>query len=177
MSNFWHKRNYSEVSSETEDLAKRGNVLLICATFDVTSPGTVAFALTTSSEPIQFAFYDISSSLHLMTAELIEAPTSYDATASSITPRNLHREFPDTTTVTLENATNIVGGTVIASEMIGSSIKAGGSLTMGAKIHTLRADETYIMSFTNLGNQTTKAHLNLGWVEGPIDPPSLVEAA
>lgn len=58
--------------------------------------------------------------------------------------------------------------------------KAGGALAQD-KIHTLRNNTTYVMSFYNTGNQTTNCHMNLGWSErepdhfriiDPVDPAS-----
>lgn len=177
MTNYWKKRQYFEDSTEVADLAKRGRILLISATFTVTSPGTVSLALTTGEVPAQIAFYDIATATHPVSAVLIEGPSGYTGTASSIVPRNLNRNYPDTTSLVLENAATPAGGVEIASEYVGTGAKAGGSVSLGAKIHTLKANETYIMSFTNEGNQTTKVHLNLGMVEDPPIPPSLIDAA
>lgn len=176
MTNFWEKRQYSEDSTQPDDLAKRGEVLLISEFFTITANSTVAFALTTSTLDIQFMFYDIDSSNAIVKGELVENPTSFTATSSTIVPRNLNRNYSDSSTVTIQNASSIVGGTVIARELIGSGHKAGGAIT-SAKIHTLKKNEDYIMRFENTENQSTIAHLNLAWIEDPLTPASLVTAA
>lgn len=176
MTNFWEKRQYSEESSEPDDLAKRGKVLLISEFFTISANTTIAFAMTTGSVDIQFAFYDIDSDATIVKGELVENPTSFSATPSTIVARNLNRNYPDTTTVTIQNASSISGGTVIARELVGTGHKAGGGVS-SVKIHTLKKNEDYIMRFENTENQSTTVHLNLAWVEDPIVPASLVTAA
>ena len=176
MTNYWEKRQYSEQSSEPDDLAKRGLVLLLSEFWNMTASGTVSFAIITGVYDGQFAFYDSASSAAKVKGELIESPTSFAGTSSTMVPRNLNRNFPDTTTVTIQNASSVVGGTVIARELVGTGNKTGGTIT-SVKIHTLKANTTYIMQFVNQDNQTSVMHMNLAWTEHPITPPSLITAA
>lgn len=163
MSHYWGKRQYSEDSTESEDLAKRGMVYLLHEFFDIPALTTITFAMHTNSTPAEFAFYDIASSSEVVKGEMIEAPT-VTLGSTTIHGHNLNRLSSDNHDVTFHTATNVSGGTAIASELIGSGSKAGGVIS-SQKIHTLKPDTTYVMRFQNLGNQATTVHLNLGWSE------------
>jgi hypothetical protein len=163
MSHYWNKRQYSEDSTHSEDLAKRGMVYLLHEFFTITGGSTVTFALQTNDVPAEFAFYDIGSSVEVVKAEMIENPT-VTLGASSIQGHNLNRNASDAYNVTFHTATSVSGGTIIASELVGSGAKAGGMIS-SQKIHTLKPNATYVMRFQSLGNQTTVLHLNLGWTE------------
>lgn len=174
MTNYWLKRQYAEVSTEPDGLSKRGYVFNIGEFFTVNALTTVYFGMSTNGVDVEFQFYDITSDLQPVEARLIEAPATATAGTNTITPRNLNRKFPDTATVTLSDYTAITGGTVVASELVGSGSKAGGFISQH-KIHVLKADTLYIMSFYNTGNQATKVHLNLGWAENQPNEPGLWE--
>jgi hypothetical protein len=163
MSHYWSKRQYSEDSTHSEDLAKRGMVYLLHEFFTIAGATTITFAMQTHTAPAEFAFYDIASSAEVVKAEMIENPT-VTLGASSIQGHNLNRTASDTYNVTFHTATSVSSGTVIASELIGSGSKAGGTIS-SQKVHTLKPDATYVMRFQNLGNQSTILHLNLGWTE------------
>lgn len=172
MSNYWQKRAYAELSTEPNDLAKRGLVYLLARFFDVPSTASVSFALETNGQEIQFEFYDLTSVDLPVKAELIEAPT-YTKFGAAISGRNLNRNFSDTHTAALSAASGISGGTVIASELIGAGTKSGGGVG-STKAHILKDDTDYVMTFYNSGNQTTRCHINLGWSEGEPDRYNLI---
>ena len=164
MANYWQKRAYAELSTEPEDLAKRGLVYLMSEFFTVAATASVSFVMETNGSEVEFQFYDITSDLYAVEARLIEAPT-YTKFGPTITPRNLNRAYPDAATATLQSASAVSGGTVIASELVGSTTKGGGQISQ-SKIHTLKNGTGYVMTFYNSGNQPTKCHMNLGWAEG-----------
>lgn len=167
MANYWRKRQYAELSTDPDDLAKRGLVFLFHEFFTIPGTSSVAFVLQTNGAVVEFQFYDITSDLSAVRAELKEAPTvgTYGA---SVQAYNLNRNYPDTYTVSASAAANVTGGTRIASELVGSSAKTGGQLSQ-TKIHTLKNETLYGMVFYNTANQATNCHINLGWAEN--DPP------
>ena len=145
--------------------------------FTVLGSGSVYFAMQTNGKEVEFQFYDISSDLGEIRASLIEAPATVTP-FNYITPRNLNRKYPDNASASLSAASAVTGGTVIASELVGNSSKAGGDIS-SRKIHTLRDNTTYVMRFVNVTNQDTSCHMNLGWSENdpamyriidPVDP-------
>lgn len=91
-----------------------------------------------------------------------------------ITPRNLNRAYPDSSSASLSSASAVSGGTKIASELVGAAGKAGGQLSQ-SKIHTLRDNTMYVMTFYNTGNQATTCHMNLGWSESEPDSYRIVD--
>jgi hypothetical protein len=172
MVNYWQKRAYAELSTEPNDLAKRGLVYLLDQFFTVPGTGSVHFGLATNGVEVEFQFYDITTTTGIIRAELIEAPTA-TLFGPAIVGRNLNRNFPDAQSVTLQAASGVSGGVRIASELIGNANKAGGDVSQ-SKVHTLRNETTYVMAFHNTENQATLTHLNLGWSEGEPDPYALV---
>lgn len=164
MSNFWQKRAYAELSTEPGDLAKRGLVYLMSEFFTVGATSSVSFVLETNGSEVQFEFYDISSDLYAIKAELIEAPIHTNF-GPFITPRNLNRNYSDGATSTLQSASAVSGGVKIASELVGSNTKGGGLISQN-KVHVLKDNTAYVMTFYNTGNQPTLCHMNLGWAEG-----------
>jgi hypothetical protein len=172
MVNYWHKRAYSELSTDPQDLSKRGLVFLLSKFFTVPGSGSVAFGLVTSTAEVKFEFYDIATTAGNIQASLVEAPTA-TLFGSAIPGRNLNRTYSDTHSVVLKSASAVTGGTVIASELVGSGNKAGG-LVSQSKIHTLQHSTTYVMSFVNTTNQEAPAHINLGWSEGEPNPYLLI---
>lgn len=173
MTNYWLKRQYAEVSTEPDGLAKRGYIFLLSEFFTVASLTTLRFGLSTNGTQVEFQFYDIATSLHPVKATLIEAPT-VTKTASAIVGRNLNRNDSDTHTVTFFTTAAHTGGTTIASDLVGAGSKAGGAMGQ-ARIHVLKPDTDYLMAFENVGNQDTIVHLNLGWSEGEPNTPGLWE--
>lgn len=172
MTNYWAKRAYAELSTEPNDLAKRGLVYLLARFFDVPFTASVSFVLETNGKEVQFEFYDIVSIDLPVLAELIEGPT-YTKFGSAIPARNLNRNFTDAHTAGLSAASGISGGTVIASELIGAGTKTGGGVG-STKAHILKNDTDYVMTFHNPGNQPSRCHINLGWSEGEPDRYNLV---
>lgn len=173
MTNFWIKRHYAEASTEPDGLAKRGYVWLVSEFFTVASLSTIRFGLSTNGTQVEFQTYDITTSLHPVKATLIEAPT-VTTTPSAIVGRNLNRNGSDTHAIDFWTATTHTGGVKIASELVGSGSKAGGAMGQ-ARIHVLKPETDYLMSFENLGNQDTILHLNLAWSEGEPNTPGLWE--
>lgn len=178
MANYWRKRSYQESATTPDGLAKRGLVYLMAEFFAIPATSSVNFAMLTNGADIEFEFYDIISDLSSVQAVLIEAPASVTTYGTAITPRNLNRQYADAATASIASASAVSGGTPIASELVGTGGKAGGALAQD-KIHTLRNNTTYVMSFYNTGNQTTNCHMNLGWSErepdhfrilDPVDP-------
>jgi hypothetical protein len=164
MANYWQKRAYAELSTETNDLAKRGLVFLLAQFFDVPSTASVSFVLETNGLEVQFEFYDLTSVDLPIRAELIEGPT-FTKFGSALSAYNLNRKFSDAHQSALSAASGISGGTVIASELIGAGTKVGGEFST-KRAHVLRSDTDYVMTFYNAGNQTSLCHINLGWSEG-----------
>jgi len=172
MSNYWQKRAYAELSTEPNDLAKRGLVYLLARFFDVPATASVSFVLETNGQEVQFEFYDLTSVDLPIRAELIEGPT-FTKFGSAISGRNLNRNFSDTHTVGLSAASGISGGTVIASELMGAGTKTGGQFST-QRAQVLKNDTDYVMIFHNAGNQSSRCHINLGWSEGEPDRYDLV---
>ena len=172
MSNYWQKRAYAELSTEPSDLAKRGLVYLLAQFFTVNATSSVSFVLETNGKEVQFEFYDLTSIDLPVRAELIEGPT-YTKFGPAIPARNLNRNFSDAHTSLLTSASAISGGTVIASELIGSGTKVGGAFST-QRVHILRNDTDYVMTFHNPDNQPSRCHINLGWSEGEPDRYNLV---
>jgi len=173
VANYWRKRAYAELSTEPNDLAKRGLVYLLDQFFTVPGSGSVHFGIMTNGTEVEFQFYDITTTTGIIRAELIEAPTA-TLFGPEILGRNLNRNFSDDQSVTLQAASGVSGGVRVASELIGSGTKAGGQVAQ-SKVHTLRNETTYVMAFHNTENQATLTHLNLGWSEGEPEPYALVE--
>jgi hypothetical protein len=174
MANYWSKRAFAELSTEADDLAKRGMVYLAAEFFNIGATSSVAFVLDTNGKSIQFEFYDIGSDLHPVKAELLEGASASFSPSASVVGRNLNRNVSDTHSATLHSASAWAGGTKIASELVGSGAKAGGQISQD-KVHILKDNTRYVMVFYNTGSQTTACHLNLGWSEGEPDTYELIE--
>lgn len=173
MVNYWQKRAYAELSTDPNDLGKRGLVYLISHFFTVPGSGSVAFALETNGVLVEFQFYDITSTLSAVRATLLEEAT-YTAVPDGIEAYNMNRNFPDVYTSTLSGASAVTGGVPIASELFGGADKSGGVASQN-KVHILRNDTAYVMTFVNTANQSTLCHLNLGFSEGEPDPYKLIQ--
>lgn len=174
MANYWRKRAYQEAATEPDGLAKRGLVYLMAQFFTIPATSSVNFALVSNGKQIEFQFYDIISDLYAVKAELVESPATITTYGTAIPARNLNRNYPDATTASLTAASAVTGGTVIASEYVGTAGKAGGQITQN-KIHTLKDNTTYVMKFYNTGNQATNCHINLGWAEAEPDHYRIVD--
>jgi hypothetical protein len=172
VANYWQKRAYAELSTESSDLAKRGLVFLLAQFFDVGAAASVSFSLETNGKEVQFEFYDLTSIDLPVRAVLIEGPT-YTKFGPAISARNLNRNFSDAHSAGLSAASGISGGTVIASELIGAGTKVGGEFST-QRVHVLKNDTDYVMTFYNADNQPTRCHINLGWSEDEPDRYNLV---
>lgn len=173
MANYWRKRAYAELSTDASDLSKRGLVYLMSEFFPVGATSSVHFVLETNGKSVQFEFYDITTDSGTIEARLIEGPT-YTKFGTPLTPRNLNRHYPDTSSVILSSASAVSGGVQIASELLPSGTKAGGTIS-SIKVHILKDDTDYVMSFYNPSNQSTNCHMNLGWSEDEPEQYALVK--
>lgn len=172
MANYWRKRAYQESATDSNGLSKRGLVYLMSEFFSIPATSSVSFALATNGNQVEFQFYDITSDLYEVRAELLESPTATQY--NYITPRNLNRNYPDASTASLSAASAVSGGTKIAAELVGAQGKAGGQISQ-SKIHTLRDSTVYVMTFYNTGNQQTNCHMNLGWSEAEPDHYRIID--
>ena len=173
MVNYWHKRAFAELSTDPNDLGKRGLVFLVSHFFTLPGSASVAFALETNGTLVEFQFYDIASSLTAVRASLLEG-ASFTPIAGAISARNMNRNFPDVYSSTLTGASAVSGGVAVASELVGNDSKGGGAGS-SSKVHILRNDTAYVMTFVNTANQDTLCHLNLGFSEGEPDPYKLIQ--
>lgn len=173
MSSFWSRRAYAELSTEPGDLARRGLVYLMARKFDVAQSGSVAFNMETNGLPVEFRFYELNNTGEPVYAEFIESASAVTTYGSAIPARNLNRNYSDAHTAELKSASAVAGGTVIASELFGSQKASGGAGS--DKIYTLSASTNYQLVFTNLGNQTSTCHIQLGFAEGDPAPFPLIQ--
>lgn len=146
-----------------DELTREGHVYLAEQLFTVTQGATVNFSLMTGVTGLQFEFYSITSDTSNVYAELKESPTVV-TTGSALPAYNLNRNYADTFTSELKAATSVTGGTVISAELVTASKAAGGSNAQ-SKVHTLKPNTQYSMSFTNQGNQDTKVFFQLAFAE------------
>jgi hypothetical protein len=173
MANYWQKRTYAELSTEPGSLAERGLVYLVSRFFTVGSNASVSFLLRTQTPQVHFKFYDIASDSSTIKASLIEG-ASVTISSASIQGYNLNRQYLDAHSTLLYSCSAVSGGYSISSELVGSGAKSGGVISQD-KVHTLRNDTDYVMTFYNVGNQSTNAHLNLGWTENDPNHYKIVE--
>jgi hypothetical protein len=173
MTNFWLKRQYAEVSTETDGLSKRGLVYLLAEFFTIPGSGTILFGLSTNGTKAEFQSYDLASSLHPVKATLIESPT-VTKTPSPIVGRNLNRSEPDPHALDFWTTTTYTGGTKIGSELVGTGEKAGGGMSSG-RIFVLKPNTDYLITLENTQNQDTLFHINLAWSENEPKSPALWE--
>lgn len=143
--------------------AREGFAFHLSRTFSITSPGTVTFSIDTPPTGVQFVAYQIVSDNAPVTATLIEG-ASVTAAGTPIPSFNLNRQSSGTANAVLDTATNVSGGTVIATEFVTAAHKVSGSAASD-KIFTLKASQKYAMRFVNNGNQTTNMFFDLVWSE------------
>jgi len=143
--------------------SRQGFVFQMSQVFSVGSPGTATFSLATPTNGVQFVSYQIVSDNSAVTATLIEG-ASVTSAGTPIKSFNLNRQSTGTANAVLDTATNVTGGTVIATELITASHKAAGAASSD-KIFTLKGSQTYAMRFVNNGNQTTNVFFDLNWSE------------
>jgi hypothetical protein len=149
-------------SQDIGEMSRAGYVFLAGNKFSIANNGSAHLQITTGSTGAQFEFYEIVATGSNLYAELLEGATFGSATA--ITAYNLDRTSALTPNSTLSAATAVSGGTVISAEYIPASNQAGGSMQL-SKIHTLAADTSYVMRFTDVGGLGSTAFLQLGFSE------------
>lgn len=147
------------------DLASRaGHLFLVEQLFSIPASGTVSFSMLTNSTGAQFDFYAITSDTTNVHSTLYEAPT-VTTTGGEIPAYNMNRNYSDTHATSLKAATSVSGGTAISQELVTASKAAGGSIS-SSKIHTLKPNTQYAMSFVNQDNaKATKIFFQLGFSE------------
>lgn len=147
------------------DLASRaGHIYLVEQLFTIPAGSSVSFGMLTGATGVQFDFYSIVSDTTNVQAALKEEPT-VTLTGSEIAVYNLNRNYSDSHNVSLKAATVVVGGTTISQEFVTASKAAGGSMS-SAKIHTLKPNTQYAMTFTNDDiAKSTKVFFQLGFSE------------
>jgi len=144
-------------------LSKEGYVFLAQQYFLLPQALNRKFRIQTGPTGVQFEFYEITSDTGNLRAELIESPT-ITAAGTAFTAYNLDRNSSDVHAAVLDGYVTSTGGTVIAQELVTAS-KAAGGITGSTRIHTLRANSTYVMSFTNVDNKDTNVLFSLGFAE------------
>jgi hypothetical protein len=143
-------------------LSRAGHVFLASSKFSIANNGSAFLQITTGEYGAQFEFYEIVAANSNVYAELLEGATFGSATP--FTAFNLNRSSTRTPLSTLSAATAVSGGTVISTEFIPASNQAGG-IQLSAKIHTLEANTSYVMRFTDVGGNGATAYLQLGFSE------------
>lgn len=153
-----------EPRATAEEAARHGNVFLVEQLFTIAAGTSVSFSLVTNSTGAQIDFYGITSDTTNVQAALIENPT-VTVTGGEISAYNMNRNVSDAHTTSLKAATVVVGGTTVSQEFVTASKAAGGSMS-SAKIHTLKPNTQYAMTFTNDDiAKATKVFFQLGFSE------------
>ena len=145
------------------DYSRDGYIYLVSRLFSISAGGTAIFSFETGVTGAQIDFYEMSSTVENVYAELIEGAT-ITVSGSAIPAYNLNRNKADTHNSILKGATALTGGTAFSTELISASKGVGGIVTSG-KIHTLRPSTQYGFRFTNQGNTTTTIHFQMGFSE------------
>lgn len=143
--------------------SRAGNVFLVDEIFTLGSAATTQFSFTTGAYGAQFEYYSIDTNSQAVRADLIEGGT-ITTNGTTFPAYNLNRNEADTYDAVLEGATTLTGGTAIVTEVMAADKKAGGGVASG-KIITLEPSTEYGFKFTNLGNQNTDIHFQLGFSE------------
>jgi len=147
--------------SELGSYSRAGSVWSVNAFFQISSGGTVSFAMTTGAYGAQFEYYNIVAESASVHAYLIESPASFTAGAA-VTAHNLNLNTAGTYAATLTAATNVTGGTQVSSEYVVASNQAGAGLA-STKVITLKPSTSYAMNFVGTGNG--KVNFELGFTE------------
>lgn len=171
MTNFWAKRAYAESANEPDGLAKRGYTYLIGKKFDLTNGTDLSLVMTTGTLEVMFQSFNIGSTSAVLYAELIEGATVTKGSTAGV-GYNLNRNYADTHQAVFKNVTSFTGGTTVAEELILASNNVAWDST-DSRVHTLRPSSDYVMRFSNLGNQSTTVHFQLGWSEAQPSPKPL----
>lgn len=146
-----------------DEYARDGYMYLISQEFTITAGGTANFSMATGATGAQLDFYSIVSDTGTVLSSLVEGAT-VTTTGNAIPAYNLNRNKSDAHNAVLKAATSITGGTIVSQEFTTASVHAGGQLS-STKVHTLKPNATYGMTFANLGNQTTNVFFQLGFSE------------
>lgn len=144
------------------EYARDGYIYLLSKEFTVAVGTSVSFSILTGPYGAQFDFYSILSDKDGIQADLIEGATIV-TTGANFPAYNLNRNFSDSHTAVLKQATSVTGGTIISSEYVSATNQAAGAITSD-KIHTLKANTQYAMKFTATG-ATTFVYFQLGFSE------------
>lgn len=153
-----------EPESSSEAYARDGYLYLVAQKFDISGNGTALFSMETGSSGLQIEGYEIVTTTQPVFAELIEGAT-ITTTGAAIPSYNLNRDSADDAEAIFKQATAIVGGSAISSELITGSRLGGGGFMVVGKIHTLTPSTEYGMRFVNQGNQTTTCYLQIVFSE------------
>lgn len=145
-----------------EDYARQGFVYQYGGTFTVTQGATAAFSFLTGSTGAQIEFYQITTTVSDIGAELVEDATIVTS-GEPIPARNLNRNYQDAHASVLKAAT-VTGGNVISMEYMTATNQAGSSFKSD-KVITLEDNTEYGFRFTNTGSKTTTVFFEVGWSE------------
>lgn len=152
-----------EPMGDIGEFARAGYQYLIDQVVSIESGASVNFAFTAGTTGAQFDSWNFVSTSDNVLGQLFEGATIVTS-GTTIPAHNLNRNFSDSYTSTLVSASSITGGTAIIQEMITASKSSSGGIT-SSKVVTLEPNTQYGFKFTNLGNQTTSLHVQLGFVE------------
>lgn len=145
------------------EYARDGHIYLLSSQFTITAITPINFSMTTGATGAQFDFYSMITQDSAVYAELVEGATIV-TTGSAIPAYNLNRNDSDAHDAVFKAAVSIVGGTTISSEYLPASNQSAGQMS-SVKIHTLKPNTQYGFRFSNVGNQTTSVHFQLGFSE------------
>lgn len=152
-----------EPFGEAGEYARAGYQYLIDQVVSIGAGLSVNFAFTAGTTGAQFDSWNFVSTSDNVLGQLFEGATIVTS-GTTIPAYNLNRNFPDSYTSTSVSASSITGGTAIIQEMITASKSSSGGVA-SSKVVTLEPNTQYGFKFTNLGNQTTSLHVQVGFVE------------
>lgn len=146
-----------------DDYARDGRIYLVNQQFTVANNGEILFSILTGNKGMQIDFYEISTEDSAIFATLVEGAT-ITTTGDLIPVFNLNRNFPDTISSQLRQATAITGGTITSAEFLSATNQSSANLSL-QKIHTLKPNTQYGFRFLNQGTQSTRVFFQLGFSE------------
>ena len=156
-------KNLEPSATVLGDYSRFGDSYLIDQFITINAAGTALFLFETGDYTSQFDYWSFYSTVEQVKGDLVEGAT-ITATGAAVPAYNMNRNYPDDYEATIQTASAVTGVTVIISEVVSSSKAAGGGMTSN-KIFTLEANTRYAFRFVNLGNQTTKFHAQIVFVE------------
>lgn len=152
-----------EPGTNVGELSKEGYVFLSQQYFPLPQSQTRQFRMITGPLGAQIEFYEIVSDQGNIRSELIEGATITSA-GTAFTAKNLNRNVSDVHAAQLDGFVTSTGGSAIAQEFVTAS-KAAGGITGSSRIHTLRPNTTYVLSFQNVDNKDLTVFFTLGFAE------------